>query len=117
MRNSNEKYHTGYVEPNIEYPKQPQKLTELENIAVVQVFGKQAYPLRRICEALGYTVIWNDGIITVKKAEECHIIHTKDNAELQIIDGKCYAASSVFYSLFGISFRYFGGIGVLGIFK
>jgi hypothetical protein len=115
--NDGEKYQTGYIAPDTEYPPQPVKVAELENVVAVRLSGKQAYSLKRVCKALGYDIVYDNEIITLNKGEETHIINTKNNPEIQIIDGVCYVADSLFNTLFGLSFRYFEDIGILGIFK
>ena len=111
-----EKYNTGYVKPNNTYPPQPKKCAELNCVVSVLLNGERAYPLKTICAKFGYKVSQVGEKIRIETADITHVINISNNPKCKILDETIYATASLFNALFGMTFRYFDEMGILGIF-
>ena len=111
------KFQTGYILPDIQYPDQPVIIAELSDVVAMQLNGRRAFPFIYVCEALGFNIALDEGLVILTKDGEAHTIDTRDNADFSIMSGTLYATESVFNVLFSVSFRYFESVKLLQIFR
>jgi len=110
-------YGTGYVMPQVKYPVQPEKITELNDVETVFIENERAYPIKVIAKVLEFEVSCKCGDIIFIKDGADQILEKKGNPDIIYKAGVIYATNKLIYELFEVNVRYFENNKVLEIFK